>query len=662
MKVHYAVIMMALIIGQLAYADTIKVSNEAKKDVWVAIYYMDSSRSTRAGLPQKVAKGKTINVSRPDAKSGSDRQLAISYDDKKLDSKFTNENFNKIPQVNVGNTRGDKFYIAVNEGKLDGFNEASWTISQKAGQAGQAVIEVTQIAGQKIDETAQQIIDSFLLKNFRKGDFPRKNETAVVRTGVDISQNEVAFRSKRLPIIRKAIADLMQDPVKAKVVSQPTIKVPTIGLCISGGGYRAMLAGNAYIAAADKMGLLNSSMYIATLSGSTWGLTSWLTSNKTPGQWLEVLKKVTQKKFSDVNINVLNQMLTKLAYGEEISYVDFWGGHIGDKVLGSLSSNTEKYTLSALQPRVDSGLVPMPICTAIAEKTGVRLMDYKWFEFTPYEIGSVYIKAWIPTWSLGRKFDKGRSINAVPEQTLSYFMGVFGAAFSIGFVDILDPLAGIAGKMDPMFKDVAKIVVTSIKKELKQSAPVAGRIIPGSTVPNFAYNLSVAPSHVQSQRVIEFIDAGFSGSGNPLPPLLRAERALDIIVVFDINETAQGAPNLRAAVQYAKDNNLKFPKVDFDKADKQSVAVFGDPEDLSTPVVIFLPRIQNKKLNAPYNFDMEAAVTGKNGWAGTIPSFTYSEKNADLLSGWAYNNLLSHEQVIKDVIAKRLKALNPGKF
>jgi phospholipase A2 len=48
---------------------------------------------------------------------------------------------------------------------------------------------------------------------------------------------------------------------------------------------------------------------------------------------------------------------------------------------------------------------------------------YQWFEFTPYDMGCEEIEAWIPMWSFGRKFEHGKNIERLPEQTLDVLMG-----------------------------------------------------------------------------------------------------------------------------------------------------------------------------------------------------------------------------------------------
>lgn len=49
-----------------------------------------------------------------------------------------------------------------------------------------------------------------------------------------------------------------------------TIKVPTVGVIGSGGGFRAMVAYSGVFNALKKSGILDVTSYVAGLSGSSW--------------------------------------------------------------------------------------------------------------------------------------------------------------------------------------------------------------------------------------------------------------------------------------------------------------------------------------------------------------------------------------------------------
>ena len=59
---------------------------------------------------------------------------------------------------------------------------------------------------------------------------------------------------------------------------------------------------------------------------------------------------------------------------------------------------------------------------------------FQWFEFTPYEFFCEDFEAGIPSWSIGRRFQMGRSVNLnrtlpLPELRIPLLMGIWGSAF-----------------------------------------------------------------------------------------------------------------------------------------------------------------------------------------------------------------------------------------
>ena len=59
---------------------------------------------------------------------------------------------------------------------------------------------------------------------------------------------------------------------------------------------------------------------------------------------------------------------------------------------------------------------------------------FQWFEFTPYEFFCEEIEAGIPSWSIGRHFQMGRSVihddrSPLPELRIPFLMGIWGSAF-----------------------------------------------------------------------------------------------------------------------------------------------------------------------------------------------------------------------------------------
>lgn len=69
---------------------------------------------------------------------------------------------------------------------------------------------------------------------------------------------------------------------------------------------------------------------------------------------------------------------------------------------------------------------------------------YQWWEFTPYETGyyDKFISKFItvPTWSFGRRFEKGVSVENIPEQSLGLILATCGSAFTASIAHIYEEL------------------------------------------------------------------------------------------------------------------------------------------------------------------------------------------------------------------------------
>lgn len=117
-----------------------------------------------------------------------------------------------------------------------------------------------------------------------------------------------------------------------------------------------------------------------------------------------------------------------------------------------LSVDDRDLKLSNQRFYLSSGANPLPIYAAVRheipledEKVKGETMDaarekakqeawFQWFEFTPYELFCEEFEAGIPSWSIGRHFQMGRSVNRdnrppLPELRLPLLMGIWGSAF-----------------------------------------------------------------------------------------------------------------------------------------------------------------------------------------------------------------------------------------
>ena len=489
---------------------------------------------------------------------------------------------------------------------------------------------------------------------------------------------EKAFRRKRMPKARKLLIDFLNKGVEAKEkrVSIPGA-APIIGVCLSGGGFRAMILGLGCIKGLVDIGLWDSIAYCAALSGSSWGVTSWIAANSVVKPNKEVTidafinqlstrlqDGLTPKLTPELATRAFEYCVRKIYAFKSNTVTDIYGFLLANTLLGALGSDRFTASLSKTHEWVKDGSVPLPLYTAI--ETSIK--PYEWFEFSPFEVGSSYFRAYIPTSAFGRRFHNGVSTYSKrrgPEPGLGYIMGIFGSAYTASLKDVLrQAMEVILGEMK-MPKDfgIPSAVLDQIKSYLTFNLPYllnspwvqhlgetkwgdisSMRFFP-TRVPNFCYHLPLCP--LRELKDIYLVDAGVAGN-LPVGPLLRPARNVDILIIYDSSAYLEGAPALRAAADYAKRHKLKFPTISYDGIEKRLISVFAD-DDPKTPAIIYIPRIANPAYSK--TFDPSKCVNS--GKCSTL-NFAYSKDLFKELVGLPAATIKQNEGAIRSIIKMRV--------
>lgn len=195
------------------------------------------------------------------------------------------------------------------------------------------------------------------------------------------------------------------------------------------------------------------------------------------------------------------------------------------------------------------------------------------------------LSAWIPVWAFGRKFQEGKSLEKLPEQSLGILMGMFGSAFVASLahfyqeIRILLPTSAIQ-KADEMINNYQSSVST-----IHPISP--------ASFPNPFYKMATtvqtkdetqdkeeilrSESLVESEQ-IGLMDAGMDNN-IPFYPLLRKGRDVDIIISLDLSADIQDAPFFDRAEGYVKRRGINgwpvgagWPK----KVPEESIPVVQD--------------------------------------------------------------------------------------
>ncbi len=420
---------------------------------------------------------------------------------------------------------------------------------------------------------------------------------ATVRVGDTLGKDELRFRDKRKRHVVKALARYLG--MDAKDIHPDD--VPTIAMCGSGGGLRAMVAGSSSYLSAQEAGLFDCVTYTAGVSGSCWLQTLFYSSvgKQDHRQLLKhiksrigihiafpppALKLVTSAPTSKF---ILSGFIEKLKGDPGASWglVDVYGLLLAARLMvphGDLAVNDVDLKLSNQRMYLEHGQYPMPIYTAVrheipvdakvqeAAKDDPVLKEkvkeiarkeawFQWFEMHPWEVWCEEFGAGIPTWSLGRPFKDGQNLVldtgvALPEIRQSLLLGIWGSAFcatlSHYYKEVKPALLGMVGF------DGINTMLEDKNEDLVKVHP-----IDPATIPNFVYGMdgqlpSTCPDSVFKTDHFELMDAGMSNN-LPIYPLLRPGRDVDILVAFDASADIQKENWLSVVDGYTRQRGIK---------------------------------------------------------------------------------------------------------
>jgi lysophospholipase len=286
----------------------------------------------------------------------------------------------------------------------------------------------------------------------------------LVRSANSIAQQEADYVVKRKLSASKALRSWLS----GTGATFDTVKLPTIALANSGGGYRAMLSGAGVVQALDSQdskvstsGLYQALTYHAGLSGGSWLLSSLIGSTGdttvTTLQkelWAPALAKndifPTNILFAKEGPQIRTDLANKQKAGFDPTIADTWGRFLSYQLLRGADGGVA--TRLSNVPDIknfQSAAIPFPIITALGKTGGISGSDCDphddsaQFEFTPFETGSWDngIAAFTPTAYLGTEVSNGSPVGGKCYQNydnLGYVLGTSSSKFeeSCGLTEI----------------------------------------------------------------------------------------------------------------------------------------------------------------------------------------------------------------------------------
>ncbi|MCJ1444088.1 MAG: hypothetical protein MMC23_004588 [Stictis urceolatum] len=436
---------------------------------------------------------------------------------------------------------------------------------------------------------------------WREADDPYINPeiqwNARVRIGKELCAEEVAFKRRRKEHTTRALAKYLDIP-EGDIDPDD---VPTIAVCGSGGGLRALVAGTSSYLCTQEAGLFDCVTYTAGVSGSCWLQTLYLSS--LAGQDFQNLINHLKKRLgthfafpptalsllatAPTNKFLLSGLMEKVKADPNADFglVDIYGLLLGARLLvprGELEIEPRDLKISNQRSHIDDGTHPLPIYTAVRHEIPLGQYDFlkteirrhppeamkkkaeqeswfQWFEWTPYEFWCDEIDAGIPTWSLGRQFHNGVNVPrenglGLPEMRLPQLLGIWGSAFCATLSHyykeiqpIVKGLAGFAGVDD---------LISERDNDLSKVHPIGP-----ATIPNYVLGLEdqlppTTPASMFKSSHLQLMDAGMSNN-LPIYPLLRPGRDVDILIAFDASADIKQENWLSVADGYAKQRAIK---------------------------------------------------------------------------------------------------------
>ncbi len=643
-------------IHAIAAADTITIHNRTTTDFYVAIYYKNKGIERRTSV-QLLKKYTSLSMERPKRKTWYDRGLVFSPNSADIKKQLTKDEFKQLPSKNVGALQGSTFYIAKKDDQFKGYTTIEWNVIMPSLETAGWIIKTIKVTGGAIITYTSEAIKTAIQKTLPAiKENPFKLKTMDVRVGNELPKEEQAAINKRTQVVKNTL--------KNKLGLAKLNYVPKIAFIASGGGYRSMAITLGFLSGASLVGLLDCITWISSLSGSSWALGTWLAT--AAKEYKESAKQLSVIAFKDQLFNVIhnkgletisvddiklisNAILVQATEGRPITLVTLYGILLANRLLSDFGQIKQHVYISDQAELIKNGQYPIPIYTAVRGEHGLTQEQLEWYEFTPWEIGGAWLGMYAPSFSYGRKFDKGKSQGFGPPQDLGFHFGTYGSAFAATIEEIY------LEKLREKIK--SDIIRTIIEKVIEQ--PVGRKRLSWAEVYNFTKGMQQSP--IADSDTIKLIDGGHAFN-LPYPPVSgeRPARKPDILIFLDASATINGAPALGESEAYAYRKGLKFPTINYEGIDQRTISVFKDEQDPEVPVVIYMPRINDPALwpkldqieYALYKkdlkeFNVDACV--KEDYCGTF-NLTYSKAQAQQLSKLGEFNMRVNQKVIFDEI------------
>ena len=514
-----------------------------------------------------------------------------------------------------------------------------------------------------------------LLKKTIKFQYPvpinQQHQQVVVQKTAALSSEEKVFLKNRERVVQKVLQDHFQ-------IDRPL----RIAFCCSGGGNRAMIGTLGLLTAATRYNFLQATTYLVGLSGSTWMIAPWCymhTRNILSADYQESLAQLktmltneldydcimeatnicTPPSLTDSSQKAFAQNLSKrFAYNKPLSAVDVFGALVGNFALNKVGSTSLDVTWSSISQGIQKGTTPLPLCAAGVDIGTPTRSKYEFFETNPFQAGSRSL-GYIPIWSLSSQFNRGIITDRLLEYPLSFYLGVYGSAFSLALNDVIDRIP------QPTFNVLGQPMQIPVNNWIRNALDDTNRNIRADrTTFNharfFNYSYGMPGSPLKNKEMFALFDAGIY-INLPIPLLFeRTERKVDVVILYDSNDT--DIHSLTDALSYLRARGARVPdpkSITSKEFMEQPMLVINDPRnalyDASMPTFLYFRTPNQDVAKPPYNIDTKKypeIIKPINNleFPYITPNFKYPKKFFDNLFVTMEAIFESQVSVLKDVL------------
>lgn len=623
-------VLAVLSITLTAYADSVTVYNSSDKNVYCAPYYTKCEVGNRQGPITCITPGSKAIIKRPAFRVDcSSRELLFSPERNLLKSRISRDEYRLVYQQSIANYLGDTFYLTLYKGRWESYTKAGWILLKP----------ITHRVIRPVTACVAGLSRGIIQQGFER--WPYKSRGAECRiANRTLCAEELAYRKERDPKTARALKQLTGMAIIPS-------KQPVIAVCASSGGIRSALGTLGALLGLEQAGILDCITYITTVSGSSWAVAPWMSLGMSLEEHADFMINNLQKGLLSKDMapsKTTNELLHKFAFGKTLSLADIYGAALGSLLLEKEGVDPFNIYLSDQARTVSSGRYPYPIHTAVISKKTSRW--YSSIEFSPHEIGSEELGAYVPTWAFGRKFARGASHNRSNPETLGFMMAIFGYAPGINLQEMGDLV--ISQIQTPWLKRLISDATFDTNLGTKRLLPVK--------VDNFCYKMA----HLArgNQEHLTLVDGAVTGKGIAFEPLLeRPGREIDLMIVIDnsghiLNKELPPGAALDSCRDYFTEKKIPFPDTRTECAANGTCTLFTR-KDHKGPMILYIPMIKNEHYSA--DFDPRAC---NDTFCNTF-NFTYTPEQSRLLIDLMRANVIDNTEhivaTIKDVITHTQK-------